>query len=190
MNSGAEGEMGTPPDLVEVGFLRGAYGLRGWSHVQAHSLDATVLQGSRRWWLLPTTAGDRVAEAVLPLEVTAVRLQGAALVAKWRGCDDPEAAQALRGRGIAVSRADFPALPEGQFYWVDLVDFAVVNRNDLLLGRVRELRSNGAHDLLVVNRDADDGSAVPELLIPMVDAYVDGIDREQRRIRVDWDPAW
>jgi len=120
------------------------------------------------------------------VQITAVRAQGAGLVAKWQGCEDPEAAQAMKGWRVAVSRGQFPRLPAGQFYWVDLIGAQVVNRSGLVLGTVQGLRNNGAHDLLEVERH---GAPIPAL-IPMVAAYLDGIDLPERRIRVDWDAAW
>lgn len=193
-----------PADLIEVGFLRGAYGLQGWVHVQPHSGDADVLRGARQWWLRrPKAAMARATgdEAAAILEITGVRSQGAGLVAKWQGCDDPETAEALKGCGIAVSRASFPRLPQGQYYWVDLVGSQVVNRGGEPLGIVSGLRSNGAHDLLEVQRRTPlPAGAAPEqgggqaaqavLLIPMVPAYVDGVELAARRIRVDWEADW
>lgn len=186
--------MPVPPDLVEMGFLRGAYGLQGWVHVQPHSGEAEVLRGSHQWWLLRPGAEAVCASAAGPLGVTGVRVQGAGLVAKWRGCDDPEAAQALKGWRIAVSRSDFPRLPPGQYYWVDLVGAVVVNREEVQLGVVRGLRSNGVHDLLEVEPTADGAGGEPQgkalLLIPMVAAYIDSVDLGAGRIRVDWDAQW
>jgi 16S rRNA processing protein RimM len=196
MNTGAA----SPEDLVEVGFLRGAYGLQGWVHVQPHSGDADVLRGARQWWLRrpkPAAAGSVGNEAATLLEITGVRAQGAALVAKWQGCDDPESAEALKGCGIAVSRARFPQLPPGQYYWVDLVGSQVINRAGLPLGVVSGLRSNGAHDLLEVARavahaaPGGEGAApAGVLLIPMVPAYVEDVDLAARCIRVDWEADW
>jgi len=185
-----------PDDLVEVGFLRGAYGLQGWVHVQPHSGDAQVLRGARRWWLRRPVVEGRGSGplAAEPLEITGVRAQGAALVAKWRGCDDPESAQALKGCGIAVSRASFPRLPPGQYYWIDLVGARVVNRAGAELGVVGGLRNNGAHDLLEVIAGTDPagnsaaGGAM--FLIPMVPAYVDAVDLDARQVRVDWEADW
>jgi len=179
-----------PPDLVEMGVLRGAYGLQGWSHVQPHSGDAQVLRGARQWWLFgPRREGAAEldpAVAVGPVQVTAVRSQGAGLVAKWQGCEVPEAAQRMKGWRIAVARSSFPRLPKGEYYWVDLVGLQVVNRGEVVLGTVQGLRSNGAHDLLEVAR-----AGQPEpTLIPMVAAYLDEIDLPQRRIRVDWEADW
>lgn len=176
-----------PADLVEVGFLRGAYGLQGWVHVQPHSGDAQVLRGARQWWLRrPAREGDSGGNApAVPLAITGVRTQGAALVAKWQGCDDPESAQALKGCGIAVSRASFPPLPQGQYYWIDLFGARVVNRGGAELGVVAGLRNNGAHDLLEVNAVAG-----AMFLIPMVPAYVDAVDLPARQVQVDWEADW
>ena len=176
-------EPGSSNDLVELGFLRGSYGLRGWAHVQPHSIDSEVLQGARNWWLLePPGVSPKVGARAL--RVTEVRAQGAGFVAKWDGCDDPETAQALKGWRIAVPRRDFPPLPAGQFYWVDLIGSNVVNRDGRTLGVVQGLRNNGAHDVLEVAGEEN------SILIPVVEAYVDDIDAEAKRIRVDWELDW
>lgn len=165
-----------PADLVALGRLRGAYGVRGWVRLEPYAAEATVLLATRRWWLMGT--------APQPLQVTGCRRQGAALVAKWQGCDTPEAAEALKGGEVAVARADFPPLPEGEHYWVDLVGVKVLNRQGEALGIVQGLRSNGAHDLLEVEQGGI------SILIPMVPAYVDEVDAAGRTIRVDWQRDW
>ncbi|SPE35209.1 Ribosome maturation factor RimM [Burkholderiales bacterium] len=191
MNQGAaDTGARAPVDLVELGFLRGAFGLHGWTHVQPHSGDAQVLQQARQWWLLRPGAAQPAGSSPLPREVTAVRAQGTGLVAKWRGCEDPESAQALKGWRVAVSRAQFPRLPDGQFYWVDLIGMLVVNRSGQQLGAVRGLRNNGAHDLLEVERAAAGEGAAGPVLIPMVAAYIDAVDIATQRILVDWDLQW
>jgi 16S rRNA processing protein RimM len=198
----SDGGADAPADLIDVGVLRGSYGLQGWVHLQPHSVDAAVLRRTRRWWLLrpqareAEPAGTRPApdEVAAALQVTGLRVQGAGLVAKWQGCDDPESAQALKGWRIAVGRDDFPPLPEGEYYWVDLVGAQVVNRQGLTLGTVRGLRSNGAHDILEVARagavPVPSTASAPVLLIPLVAAYVDGIDLPAMRISVDWAEDW
>lgn len=191
MNPGAaDTGAGVPDDLVELGFVRGAYGLQGWVHVQPHSGEAEVLRQTRNWWLLRPGVAAPPESISGPLEVTGIRAQGNALVAKWRGCEDPESAQAIKGGRIAVSRAQFPPLPEGQFYWLDLIGARIVNRKGQLLGVVRALRNNGAHDLLEVERAAAGGAGAAWFLIPMVGAYVDAVDLAAHCIRVDWDPQW
>ncbi len=167
----------SPSTLVELGVVRGAYGVEGWVRVVPYDADAEVLQATRNWWLVRAGARQRLA-------VTAVRRHAAVLLAKWDGCETPEAADALKGAAIAVPREDFPALAPGRYYWVDLIGARVVNRRGVELGEVRGLCSNGAHDLLEV------GGAGSTFLVPLVDAYVDRIDTAQRRIEVDWEEQW
>jgi len=167
-----------PSDLVELGVLRGPYGIRGWSHVQSHAPDSPVLRGSRRWWLL-------CAEGPRAVEITGVRRQGAGLVAHWAGCDTPEDAQALRGARVTVARTDFPPAGAGEHYWVDLVGMRVVNRAGLELGRVEGVRSNGVHDLIEVRDELG-----AQRLLPMVERHLDAIDAAAGRILVDWEADW
>ncbi len=170
-------ESGQPPgDLVELGVLRGAYGVRGWVRVQPYSSQATVLRSASQWWLI----GD----GALSVEASGVRRQGASLVAKLHGCETPEHAEALRGRVIAVSRASFPPAGEGEVYWVDLIGARVVNRRGIELGTVAEVTNNGAQDLLEVKQ----GERL--LLLPMVEQYVDEVDLTQRMLKVDWEVDW
>ncbi|HEX7157234.1 MAG TPA: ribosome maturation factor RimM [Burkholderiaceae bacterium] len=191
MTGSAVGLAGDPPsDLIELGVVRGAYGVRGWARVQAHSPDAETLRTCRHWWLLDRDGAPQAGQArggsARLLEVTTVRRHAGALVAKWRGCENPEQAEALKGARIAVSRSDFPRLAEGQFYWIDLVGARVINRAGVDLGVVQGLRASGAHDLLEV----EPGGGAPLMLVPVVEAFIDRVDTERRVVRVDWDPAW
>jgi 16S rRNA processing protein RimM len=147
--------------------------------IAPHTPLAEVLTSTRRWWLLgPGPARE--------LRVNAVRRQGAALVAKWEGCDTPEAADALKGVPIAVARGDFPRLQGQEYYWVDLIGLQVINRQNLKMGVVKGLRTSAAHDLLEI----EPGSPGAEILIPVVSDFIDGIDLDAGTIRVNWEPEW
>jgi 16S rRNA processing protein RimM len=165
-----------PADLVELGVLRGAYGVKGWVRVQPHSAQGAVLRGCRRWWLF--------GEPARPVQVTGVRRHGAILVAKLQGCETPEQADLWRGARVGVSRAEFPPAGDGEVYWVDLIGARVVNRSGVELGTVSDVLSSGAQDLLQVRQ----GDRV--LLVPMVERHVDEVDLAQRLVRVDWEADW
>jgi len=168
-----------PADLIELGAVRGAYGVKGWVRIQPFDADASVLRSASRWWLQDkgrTTA----------VEVTAVRRHGNALVAKWLGWEIPEPAEAIRGAVVCVPRSEFPVLPAGQYYWSDLVGLTVLNREGCALGTVVGLASNGAHELLEVGS----ATATTTALVPLVPAYVDEVDMAARVIRVDWQADW
>lgn len=176
------GDEGFPPDAVEVGRIAGAWGVKGALRVQPHAGSPQVLLTCRCWFL--RAAEGPGAGAVPPrLRVTSARVQGDVIVAGAQGIGDREAAQALRGARVFVSRARFPVPGADEYYWVDLIGCRVVNREGIELGDVTGLMDLGPHAVLQVRAGAPDAD---ERLIPFVAAYVDDVDLVARRIGVDW----
>lgn len=179
-----------PDDLVEVGYVGAAYGIRGWIKVQPHADDASALLHARRWWLLRAppvgvgTAPAQPAEAV-SVKIAQSREHSGTVVAQATGVSDRNVAEMLKGRRVWIRRADFPAPEEGEFYWVDLIGCAVVNEQGEALGEVTGLIDNGAHQILQLAYQLPDGKAA-ERLIPFVDAFLRTVDTPGRRIVVDW----
>lgn len=127
------------------------------------------------------------------LHVRGVRDQGDAIVATAAEIADRDAAEALKGARVFVSRASFPAPDPDEFYWVDLIGATVVNRDGVTLGHVVGLIDTGPHCVLRIQPPASGPAAMaaaagetPERLVPFVEAYVDSVDVPGRRIAVDW----
>ncbi len=176
-----------PADAIEVGRIVGAWGIKGAFKVQAHARDPQALFSSRRWFLQPPPGPRRSVPPLL--RVTQVREQASMVVANAQEVADRDAAEALTGSAVFVSRASFPSAGDGEYYWVDLVGLAVLNREGDLLGHVTGLIDTGVHSVLRVRRaDAAADAAVEaaERLIPFVAAYVDSVDLAAGQIRVDW----
>jgi 16S rRNA processing protein RimM len=146
--------------------------------------------GSARRPAAKTARQQAALAAPLPLalHVRGVRDQGDAIVALAPEIPDRDAAEALKGVRIFVSRASFPAPDPDEFYWVDLIGLAVSNREGVALGEVVGLIDTGPHCVLRVEPPADEARApeAGERLIPFVDAYVDSVDIAGGRIVVDW----
>ena len=178
------GEGAFPGDAVEVGRIAGAWGVQGAFRVQPHAGSPQALFASRRWFLQP---GDAPRPGAVPalLRVTSARRRGEAIVATAEEVADRDAAMALRGARIFVSRVSFPAPGPGEYYWVDLIGARVVNREGVELGRVDGLLDIGPHAVLQVRADA---GGRRRRLIPFVAAYVDDVDLDAHTIRVDWSP--
>jgi 16S rRNA processing protein RimM len=106
------------------------------------------------------------------------------VVATAHDVSDRSCAEALKGSRIFVSRASFPTTATDEYYWVDLVGLTVVNREQVVLGTVRELLSTGPQTVLVVEFLQD--GKLQDRLIPFVAAFVDDVDLVARKILVDW----
>jgi 16S rRNA processing protein RimM len=180
-----------PDDAVEVGRVLGPWGVKGGIKVKPFSSDPQALFSSKRWFVEPaTSAVQRPAAAAMPLprllRVIAAREQGDAVVATAQELTDRDLAAALTGARIFVSRASFPTPAADEFYWIDLIGLAVVNREGLALGTVGGLIETGPHCVLRVQPAAGPADGADERLIPFVDAYVDRVDLPARTILVDW----
>ena len=173
-----------PADAIEVGRIADAWGIKGWFKVLSHSADPQALFSSKRWFILPSEKGAKTFSGVLKLAIREAKPHSDTVVATAQDVDDRTAAEALKGARIFVSRASFPTAEKDEYYWVDLIGLAVVNREGVVLGEVKELLSTGAQTVLVMDY-LQDGKPL-ERLIPFVAAYVDDVDLPKRVITVDW----
>jgi 16S rRNA processing protein RimM len=173
-----------PADAIEVGRVADAWGIKGWFKVLPYSADPEALFSSKCWYLLPTEKGKKTFSGTGKLTVKEVKVHSDTVVATALEVNDRTAAEDLRGARIFISRSSFPTASADEYYWVDLIGLDVVNRQEETLGTVRELLSTGAQTVLVLEYMQDD--KVCERMIPFVSAYVDDVNLQERRIRVDW----
>lgn len=179
-----------PADAVEVARVLGPWGVRGDLRIMPYSASPEALFSCRQWHLQGADKPGPVRfSGTALLHVQHLRRQGDAIVASMQEIANRDEAERLQGARIFISRASFPPLAEGEYYWVDLIGLAVTNRQGLALGRVAELMSTGPQQVLVV-REEGMPSVVDrqpgEHLIPFVDAYVDTVDLPAGQITVDW----
>ncbi len=173
-----------PADAIEVGRVADAWGIKGWFKVLSHSADPEALFSSKRWYLQPSERGAKTFAGTVLLRVREAKEHSGSIVATAHEIDGRNAAEALRGARIFVPRSSFPTAGQDEYYWVDLIGLAVVNREGVELGIVRELLSTGPQTVLVLEYPAE--GKTQERMIPFVAAYVDTVDVAGKRIAVDW----
>ena len=189
---GPDIETGFPDDAIEVGLVLGAWGIKGGIRVRPFSRDPEALFTSRRWHLRPPEPkpGLHIASAwPAVLHITGSKAQGDSVVATAQELPDRNAAEALQGARIFIARSNFPTVGDGEYYWIDLIGLAVINRQGDALGSVVGLIDTGAHSVLQLRRpDAAAGATgeASERLIPFVAAYIDDVNLAEHRITVDW----
>jgi 16S rRNA processing protein RimM len=188
-----------PADAVEVGRIADAWGIKGWMRIQAYSASPEALFSCKRWYLMAPDAGahpygapaGRAFQAftgTVLLAISEAKQHSDGVVASARDITDRNAAELLRGARVFIPRSSFPSAAPDEYYWVDLIGLEVSNREGLVLGVVKELLSTGPQTVLVI---VDERDGKPhERMIPFVAAFVDAVELEQRRIRVDWQPDY
>jgi len=190
--SGAFTASSLPADAVELGRIQDAWGIKGWVRILPYSADTSALIASPQWFLEPPEArfarGFSAFSGCVSIALAEVKPHTDGLVAQIEGVNDRNSAEALKGVRIYLPRSAFPATPEGEYYWVDLIGLDVVNREGVHLGVVRDLMATGPNAVLVLEyTDTVDGvEQTAERMIPFVAAYIDNVDKAARRITADW----
>ena len=197
-----------PENPVLAGRITIVYGVKGWVKVFSYTEPMSNILQYQPWWLRQGDAWQRLecdqhqgnsSKGKKPLSVHLV------------GVDDRDQAKTYCQRDIYISGGQLAVLPEGEFYWHQLLGFAVYSQYqepqqievqsevqleirpelqpELRLGVVKSLLETGANDVLVVAGDKDSVDK-GERLIPYIDNVILSIDPESRRIDVDWDPEF
>ncbi len=194
-----------PEDAVEVGRVVDAWGVKGGIKVQPFSADPQALFCTKKWFLRPAEASAGavvrpgasapaagVTAAGVPklskprfLQVKSAREQGDVVVVTADDLADRNAAEALKGARVFVSRSAFPTPDEDEFYWVDLIGLDVRNPQGESLGRVVDLLDTGPQSVLRCEYPGADGKPA-ERLIPFVSAYILSVSLVDKLIVADW----
>jgi len=169
-------------EYVIVGKIGAPYGVRGWVKLYSFTEPMDNLLDYDPWYFSPA-AGAPSADNSWPIApVMEAKTHGKGFVAKFKDCDDRDAAARLTGREIAIRHDQLPPTEAGEYYWSDLEGLKVLTLDGVSLGVVDHLLETGANDVLVVKGDR-------ERLIPYVTGpIVKSVDLKAGTLQVDWDP--
>jgi 16S rRNA processing protein RimM len=157
-------------DRVLLGRIVGVHGLDG---------GIRVAPESDRWRSWGQTLTRVYVERLGPdpVSVTEVRVARGFPVLRLVGISDRAAATALVGSRLWRPVEDLERLPDGQYWWHELVGLSVRDAEGQAVGRVDKIQPGPAHDWLLVRS----GSRLH--WIPFVAAWVDVIP-EQGEVRL------
>jgi 16S rRNA processing protein RimM len=162
------GRITTLADRIALAAIAGAHGVTGELRLKLFGEGVEALSAHRRLLL---GGAER--------ELIAVRPSGKLAVARFKGVNSREAAEALRGSLIEVERTALPPLGDGEYYHVDLIGLSCFDGSGAMIGSVVAVENFGAGDLLEVETSEGKRSLIP---------FKPGIaDLEDGRINLDPD---
>jgi len=140
----------------------GAQGLKGEVKVKTFTEDPKAL---RAYGVLQDARGKTY-------EITAFRVTkpGEAVIA-FKGITERNAAEALRGTELFVTRDVLPVTGEDEFYHADLIGLEAFDGDGRQVGKVAAIHNFGASDVIVIARsDGDEVMlAFTKLTVPHID---------------------
>ena len=161
---------------ILLGRIVGAFGIRGQIKIESWTEPRDAIFRYQPWILRDVQGSEREFQGARGKE------SGKHLVATFPDVTDRDVVEAMRGTDIYVLRSALPPPKAGEFYWIDLEGFRVVNLEGVDFGTVSHLFSTGANDVLFVRGDL-------ERMVPFVEPdFVKSIDFDGGLITVDWDP--
>jgi 16S rRNA processing protein RimM len=106
------------------------------------------------------------------------------LIARFRGIEDRNQAEALRGLRLYLPRSALPQPAAGEYYHADLIGLDAVLEDGTRVGRVRAIYDFGAGDTLELARDG-----APPVLVPFTRAVVPIVAPAEGRLVLDPPPG-
>lgn len=158
-----------PRDMVLVGRITGAHGIRGEVKLRSFTADPAAIAS---YSPLETAKGAII-------DVVKLRPQKDGFIAVLKGVSDRNTSEALRGAELFVPRQRLPAPEENEIYVHDLIGCPVLLADGSTLGEVVGIENYGASDLI----DVRIAGRKDTVLIPFTDGFVQTADGE--RVVVD-----
>lgn len=168
--------MSSNQERIVLGEIRGAHGVHGDVRVRIAGDSPDNLMALESIWI-GRTPSDPEARRYAVLGVGNAR-PGEVRI-RIEGVSRREAVAPLIGRVITVPASTLPELPEGEFYWYEMIGCRVESESGQVAGVVREVWETGAHDVLLV----EDEEGVRRL-VPTAAALMKEVDLAARRIVV------
>ena len=158
-------------DLIVVGAIAGAYGVNGEVRVKSFCAQPMDIE---TYSPLTDDTGKTYSLAI-------IRPSKNALIARIAEISTKEAADALKGVQLFAQRSQLPALPDDEFYHLDLIGLDVFDTGGTSLGTVKSVLNHGAADLLELHILGEAST----ILLPFTQAVVPTVDLKARKIIAD-----
>ncbi|MCX7981636.1 MAG: ribosome maturation factor RimM [Syntrophales bacterium] len=159
--------------FFEIGRIVKPHGLRGRLKVRSYLLEPEKILPRVREVVL-SRAGEW--QGVYGLKEW--HRQGNFVVLEIEKIVDIEAAKALVGCLVWGEREYLEPLPEGEYYWCELIGMEVVTEEGEAIGLLRAVLPTGSNDVYVCT------SETGEILIPAIADCIREVDRTSRRMVV------
>ncbi|MCF6305218.1 MAG: ribosome maturation factor RimM [Rhodobacteraceae bacterium] len=160
------------PDLICVGAVSGAFGVRGEVRIKSFCADPAAIGG---YSPLFTQNGK------ISYDIELTRTVKGGFAAKLGGLSNKEDADAMRGTRLYVPRDRLPSLPDDEYYHSDLIGLEVVDTGGASCGKVTAVHDHGAGDILEISA----ANLKEPALLPFTLESVPTVDLAAKRIVID-----
>lgn len=157
--------------MLRVGVITSTHGVRGEVKVFPTTDDA------KRFKTLKKVILD--GREPLELSIEQVKFFKNMVILKFKGYDNINDVETWRQRDLLITRDQAVELKEDEYFITDLIGLTVVNEEEAVFGRVKDVMETGANDVYVVELTGG-----KELLLPAIKDCILNVDLEGGRMKV------
>lgn len=156
-------------EFIELGYIVRAHGIKGEVRAAFDVYDLAFYKKKKTLYLTEKEG------PLTPFAVKSFSLQtDSQAIIQFEGIEDRTAAEGLIGRVIWIPETQLPPLPKGEFYYFQVIGYAVMDRNLGPIGKVKGFQDGVAQDVLVIDYQEK------EVLVPITPDFVLDADHEAR----------
>lgn len=159
--------------LLAIAKITKAHGIRGEIQIYSYVREGPAFFKDRTFLV----GHDATHVERLHIE-TARSVDPNRLILRIKDIKDRTQAEALAGRELFLKKTEMPNLPEGEYYWHELIGLTVVTAEGGRLGTLSEIIETGANDVYVIN------GPLGNILIPAIEEVVKEIDKKTGTMKV------
>ena len=156
--------------LITIGKAVKPFGVKGEMKIEPMTDFPERFKGLTRVYLV-SPSGKEIA-----CEVQTVRYAGGAPFLLFSGYDSPEKAKALNGWFVKVPEEEAVPLPEGAYYWFELIGMEVFSEGGEKLGKIVDVFETGSNDVYVMRQGRK------ETYIPATAEVIKQVDRKAKKM--------
>ena len=151
-------------DFLEIGKIVKPHGLKGSVKVLSYLVSGDLLEALER-----LSIRQRNNETV-SYSLKSLKVKGRCFYLEMEGIETIEQADALIGCPVLIPADKLKALPEGEYYWQELIGLEVITEEGCPVGKVERIFPAGDGDVYVCT------GGEREILLPAIEEVVRKID--------------
>ena len=152
-----------------IGHFQRPHGIQGEIAMQVLTDFPERIKKGNKVWVGPN---------FMELTIQSLRWKQNLLLLRFNQASDRNAVEALVNLDVYVRKEDLAELPEGRYYFYQLVGLDVYEEQQLV-GKIKEILVTGANDVFVISRPGG-----KELLLPDIKSVILGVDLVTQRMQV------
>ena len=156
--------------LITIGRVLRPHGVHGEIKIEPLTDHAGRFRGLQRVFLSSPAGNTK------ECTVRSARYLGDTPLLLLDGYDGPEAARELNGWLVQLPEEEALPLPEGRYYWFELIGMEVLSEEGERLGKIVDLFPTGSNDVYVMQAGGR------EIYLPATKEVIRQVDRKAKRM--------